>query len=346
MLDFLSNINNKNSVASSNTSAVKNPYMNFRGINKQSKADSFVKSTDDNGTTTPIKSHNVSFKGGFKIPIEEVAEYNKKYLKSIESLSKEDIINDFCMTYTDGLKKITGKYEPQEAEYKEKSEFFKDYAHELYGSFIQAQQYKLLTLPEEATHSDVVKPMHEITKHVSNTLERYQYFIDKGLDNPSKTTPINKAWELTKECLEQKIKNKNITLNIENEDLMNDPSLITHYGYKNYSIMSNLLENATKYSPDNSKINATFETKDGNVHLIVKDHGRGILPEEQGMVLEGSGRGSNVQDISGTGHGLFRVSKILEEHSLPAPKITSPLYPQEPINKGTQIEVPLIHDKN
>lgn len=55
-------------------------------------------------------------------------------------------------------------------------------------------------------------------------------------------------------------------------------------------------------------------------------------------------RGSNVQDISGTGYGLFRINSILKEHRLPYLKITSPLYPEETINKGTQIDVPLLKD--
>lgn len=267
MLGFIAKFNSNGITTSQGQNSMPINYTKFRGLNQPS-SDTFVK----NNTTEPIKVNNsISFKGGFKVPIKEIEQFNKKYFKSLKKMSKEDIIKDNCMTYSNKVRQITQKFDPTAEDYAAKKDFYADYTHELFGSFIGTQQYRLMMLPEDATHEDAMKPMYTVAKHITDTLKRYQECIDKGLDNPNIATPVNKAWELTKECLQEKVKSKNITLHIENEELINNPEFNTHFGYKNYAIMSNILENATKYSPENSHIHAAFKMKDGNIHLTVKD---------------------------------------------------------------------------
>lgn len=69
-------------------------------------------------------------------------------------------------------------------------------------------------------------------------------------------------------------------------------------------IVSNLLSNAIKYSPPERLIGMLVEQKNGNLHLKVRDQGIGIKPEDQKRLFEPFYRGSNVNEVSGTGLGL------------------------------------------
>lgn len=327
------NINRSNKISSNFT------YFNGK-IHSQPQKDIFIKSSNN---TVPIQNKNVSFKGVKGIPLEEVAKLNKEYKKVVNNMSKEDLVNDLTQTYVEKLKNVIVKNAPTQKG--ESSEFYKDFQHELFGSYIQQRQLKLLMLPPEATQKDAAGLYHQIGDHVNGVMNRYTYFVENKLDDPNTPVTLKKVFGMVKDSLEEKVKGKNLKLDIQNEELLEKSGAITHKGYKNYTIMANLLENATKYSPENSEIKAVFKEKDGNIHFIVKDHGIGIPKEDQETVLTTGSRGSNVGNIHGTGHGLYRINQILKYEQLPEPIITSPLYPNEKVYKGTQIDVPILVDK-
>lgn len=81
-----------------------------------------------------------------------------------------------------------------------------------------------------------------------------------------------------------------------------------------YSILSNLLLNAIKYSPKNTQIDLFINREKNDVILLIKDKGIGILPEELEKVFQPFSRGENVDNIPGTGLGLAVVKKCLEIH--------------------------------
>lgn len=81
-----------------------------------------------------------------------------------------------------------------------------------------------------------------------------------------------------------------------------------------YSILSNLLSNALKYSPPESTVYLTLICDPDFVRFQVTDQGIGILPEDQEKLYEPFRRGMNVTNISGTGLGLVVVKKCVELH--------------------------------
>lgn len=81
-----------------------------------------------------------------------------------------------------------------------------------------------------------------------------------------------------------------------------------------YSILSNLLLNAMKYSPPGSKIYLILICKPGETVFQVKDEGIGIPVEEQQKIFSPFYRGQNVENIAGTGLGLAVVKTCLELH--------------------------------
>jgi PAS domain S-box-containing protein len=77
-------------------------------------------------------------------------------------------------------------------------------------------------------------------------------------------------------------------------------------------ILSNLLLNAIKYSPQGSSINFDLYCEKSETVFKIKDEGIGIYPEDQEHLFELFHRGVNVENIPGTGLGLSVVKKCLD----------------------------------
>ncbi|WP_041393018.1 ATP-binding protein [Pleurocapsa sp. PCC 7327] len=81
-----------------------------------------------------------------------------------------------------------------------------------------------------------------------------------------------------------------------------------------YSILSNLLSKAIKYSPSGGKIRFVLRDEPGAVVFQIQDEGIGIPSEDLKALYEPFHRSKNVKDIAGTGLGLAVVKKCLELH--------------------------------
>ena len=79
-------------------------------------------------------------------------------------------------------------------------------------------------------------------------------------------------------------------------------------------VISNLLSNACKYSPDNATVAITAKVANGTVQIDVADTGPGISQEDQALMFTKFYRvdNANTRGISGTGLGLFITKHIVE----------------------------------
>ena len=78
-------------------------------------------------------------------------------------------------------------------------------------------------------------------------------------------------------------------------------------------IMTNLLENAVKYSPDGNPPVVRLMFKEGlEIHVI--DYGIGIPEDELPKLFDTFFRASNVDNIQGTGLGLSIVKQFVKIH--------------------------------
>ncbi len=77
-------------------------------------------------------------------------------------------------------------------------------------------------------------------------------------------------------------------------------------------ILHNLLSNAIKYSPEGGTILFTLSCKNNQAVFSIKDEGIGIPLEDQRLLFEPFHRGSNVDNIPGTGLGLTIVKNGVE----------------------------------
>lgn len=76
-------------------------------------------------------------------------------------------------------------------------------------------------------------------------------------------------------------------------------------------VLVNLISNAVKYSPANSKVLITLTNWGDGVELVVKDEGIGIPEKDIPHLFEPFYRASNVQDKQGTGLGLAIVKEVI-----------------------------------
>lgn len=81
-------------------------------------------------------------------------------------------------------------------------------------------------------------------------------------------------------------------------------------------VFSNLIENAIKYSPENSSILITTEEADGAVVIQVADQGQGIPEDELPHVFTKFYRSKNAKSsqIKGSGLGLYLAKYFVELH--------------------------------
>ena len=80
-------------------------------------------------------------------------------------------------------------------------------------------------------------------------------------------------------------------------------------------ILSNVVDNALKYSPPDSMVEISLRAIDGLMHLTVKDRGVGLGPDEDRVRLgEKFFRAPNTHGTVGMGLGLYTVRKLVARH--------------------------------
>jgi signal transduction histidine kinase len=79
-------------------------------------------------------------------------------------------------------------------------------------------------------------------------------------------------------------------------------------------VISNLLDNAIKYTPSGGSVTLSVSQGRDGVRLAVSDDGPGIAAEELSTVFERYHRQPMSGDIAGSGLGLFIVKAIVEAH--------------------------------
>lgn len=77
--------------------------------------------------------------------------------------------------------------------------------------------------------------------------------------------------------------------------------------------LANILENAIKYSPENSTVKIQTTTYDSFICVSVEDKGMGISEEEQGLVFERFYRSQAAGKEPGFGIGLYIVREVLSK---------------------------------
>ena len=101
----------------------------------------------------------------------------------------------------------------------------------------------------------------------------------------------------------------NFTYQIEPQQQFNlDQKLLQH-------ILSNLLSNACKYSPDDSVIDFEVRCLNSEIVWVIRDRGIGIPAEDLPQLFDAFYRASNSASYQGTGLGLAIAKEYIELHN-------------------------------
>jgi signal transduction histidine kinase len=99
-------------------------------------------------------------------------------------------------------------------------------------------------------------------------------------------------------------------------ELASEPVLAAVDAPRFAQVLTNLVENALKYSPHDSHVVVRVWQADAEARLSVQDHGIGVPVEDQPLVFERFHRARNVDDrrFAGMGLGLYIARGIVEQH--------------------------------
>jgi two-component system, OmpR family, sensor histidine kinase VicK len=81
-------------------------------------------------------------------------------------------------------------------------------------------------------------------------------------------------------------------------------------------VLSNLVDNACKYSPDSTEVVISAEQEDDHVRFTVRDHGPGIPLEDRDTIFEAFRQAQNrpTSESRGAGLGLAIAQALIEAH--------------------------------
>jgi signal transduction histidine kinase len=164
-----------------------------------------------------------------------------------------------------------------------------------YGEYIEAESRRLTQLVDNILDFSEIESGRKryrfekasLTGIVNETLEAFSARLKKegfAVELRAPATPLPPAWA--------------------------DRSALTQ-------VLTNLLDNAIKYSGDARRIAIELGQNNGSVSVTVSDDGPGIEIEEQERIFDKFYRVSNglVHDVKGSGLGLAIVKHVVEAHA-------------------------------
>jgi len=102
-------------------------------------------------------------------------------------------------------------------------------------------------------------------------------------------------------------------ITIENKTAAKLPTILGH-PKRLRQVLTNLMSNAIKFTPDEGTVSITCKEKDDSITISVKDTGIGIPSDELPRIFDDFYRGMKAEEVSGAGIGLSVSKKIVEAH--------------------------------
>lgn len=139
---------------------------------------------------------------------------------------------------------------------------------------------------------------------ITRSIDNNNYFLNKSAQ------PLDEIINSTVRVLSTSVlKNYQIKQNLEPHQILADHEAMV-------SVVSNLLSNAAKYSPQGSEISINLKKTGSEIILEISDQGIGIHDEKKKMVFDRFYREENemTRKSKGTGLGLFITKFLVHQH--------------------------------
>jgi signal transduction histidine kinase len=184
-------------------------------------------------------------------------------------------------------------------------------------SVIDAQAQRLIKLSGNIEPEDIENRSEKIRLSVSrltnvlgNILDTTKIY-DKHARLPFSPKTIHIDQVIREACRLNDDNEKHIEIKLTFEGklpiILADPNLL-------FVAISNILNNAVKYSPNNATVTVDAFSNSEKVYIDISDHGIGIPKKELESIFERYQRGSNTSAIEGSGIGLHLAKSIIDLH--------------------------------
>lgn len=263
----------------------------------------------------------------------QVKELHAKKLKQTLMIVGEGTVFLLLLLY--GIFKIKQAHDREDKLTQQKNNFLLSITHEL-KTPIAATKLQLQTLLKHQLDTEKQK---ELLQHALTENERINQLIDNVLlanQLNSGGFKLNKSninfSQVISNCCNRYysdlISKKQLELSIQSDiHLIADENAVI-------SILTNLINNAIKYSHDNVKINVELYKGKDETELLIKDNGIGIPKEDGENIFKPFYRvgSEETRTTKGSGLGLYIVSYLCE-----LSKFKVSFYPNQP--KGTVFKI-------
>ena len=172
----------------------------------------------------------------------------------------------------------------------------------------------------------IVKESRRLSQLSSDVLELSR------LENKKEATErvtfnLSEQLRLVIAMLDSKWAEKNINFNLECEEInFNGNEKLLHH------LWVNLIDNAVKFSPDNSTVYISLLEEGNRIVATIKDEGCGMDEETRARAFERLYRGENSKATAGNGIGLTLAKRVCEIHK-------GNIYIEDTGNNGTTVKV-------
>lgn len=136
----------------------------------------------------------------------------------------------------------------------------------------------------------------------------------EGPVNFSKKIRIDEILWQAQEEIKRFNNSYHINISIDNSLTDSDQMIVVGDEYLLKVAVSNIIDNACKYSPDHT-VGIKFQHIEKWIEVIFEDSGIGISEEDLQKIFEPFYRGNNALSISGSGIGLPLVNQIIKNHN-------------------------------
>lgn len=198
-----------------------------------------------------------------------------------------------------------------------------------FAELLNKKVKKLLPTKEAEMLKDIEVNAIRMTELVNRLLNLSRIESGRIIIHPQVLNFKKCAEEIKKDLqpiLERKKQSLHISQECKYSHVLVDTELL-------HEVFLNLIINASKYSPDESKIEVRIYGQNGRVYFSVKDSGIGIPQNEQTLLFQRFFRASNAinHQIQGTGLGLYLVKVIIKQ-------LDGEISISSAVNKGTTVE--------
>jgi signal transduction histidine kinase len=224
-----------------------------------------------------------------------------------------DEIGRLAKTFNNMLERLETSFGMQKS-------FIANASHELRTPLTSINgQIEVLMMKDRTTeeYKNTLGSVLEDIKSLIDLSNRLILVARTSSEGPSGYNNIISIDEIIWQALEEmKRFNPSYNINISLDNSVTDSEKIKVAGdeYLLKTAVSNLIENACKYSSDHSVLIGVGR-EDKYVKVIFEDKGIGIPEEDIQKILEPFYRGTNTVAIPGTGIGLSLVNQIVKNHN-------------------------------